>query len=536
MRKPVALVLLMLCVPLLLRGAISLNIYDFGAAGNGAADDYAAIQKGLEELRKHNDAELLFPPGYYRIGKAVDAAIDLTGFRRAGIRFASGAVLVMDNRKNLGAAAGHAIQVLAPAEDVFFDGVNIEWKEPPDVRGPGDAFYIDATNGTGTISGVSLSDCRAANVPGRGAFFGGVTNVKLRSVLFVDGRGEGVVMDGGENIHLFKLMVQRSRGDALCLAPALPLPEGRSWSNRGVVITQAEISGGDGAGIRLGGVEDLVTEFVTIKEKQIGVSVESGNDLPVAWAAPRQIRLNDLEIQNCSVGVALVCRTPDVPEFRNFDVTLDNCRLSGSGNDNLAVTGVDGLKISRLRANAGRIRMKDFRALSVRDLRIRTGYWMLSEAAANDGAASEVAGATLDRAHLNLDNVDGMAWSGVSILDSQETALALSNCRNIEFSDLRLIRPNRKGAENCRALWIAQGDKLALSGLEIELDSRLVTPLDIAGGAVKLSGTLKAPSEFYSLGSLLRLPPTLSEDHPKLDMDVTALLGESSFVLQESAN
>ncbi|MCX5670332.1 MAG: glycosyl hydrolase family 28-related protein [Planctomycetota bacterium] len=35
---------------------------DYGAVGDGKADDTAAIQKGLDELQKHKDAEVLFLP------------------------------------------------------------------------------------------------------------------------------------------------------------------------------------------------------------------------------------------------------------------------------------------------------------------------------------------------------------------------------------------------------------------------------------------------------------------------------------------
>lgn len=45
---------------------------DYGAVGDGKADDTAAIQKGLDDLQKHNDAVVLFfPAGTYRITDTV---------------------------------------------------------------------------------------------------------------------------------------------------------------------------------------------------------------------------------------------------------------------------------------------------------------------------------------------------------------------------------------------------------------------------------------------------------------------------------
>ncbi|MPN50597.1 hypothetical protein SDC9_198228 [bioreactor metagenome] len=183
-----------------------------------------------------------------------------------------------------------------------------------------------------------------------------------------------------------------------------------------------------------------------------------------------------------------------------------------------------------MRANSGRIRMSDFHALTVQDLRVRTGYWVLSEVSAAD-ARSRIANVTLDRASLTLENVDGIDWNGVTILDAPETALTLKTCRNISFEDLSLTRPNRKNAENCRALWIDQCETLTVSGLAVELDSRRVMPLDLSGGALKIAGALKAPPEFYTPDTLLRLPSEPASGHPQVDLEITAVLGEKSFEL-----
>jgi hypothetical protein len=48
---------------------------DYGAVGDGQADDTAAIQKGLDDLQKHKAAvALYFPAGTYRITDTVKTA------------------------------------------------------------------------------------------------------------------------------------------------------------------------------------------------------------------------------------------------------------------------------------------------------------------------------------------------------------------------------------------------------------------------------------------------------------------------------
>ena len=48
---------------------------DFGAVGDGKADDTAALQRGLEEMREHKRASVLFiPAGTYRITQTLITA------------------------------------------------------------------------------------------------------------------------------------------------------------------------------------------------------------------------------------------------------------------------------------------------------------------------------------------------------------------------------------------------------------------------------------------------------------------------------
>lgn len=61
------------------------NVKDFGACGNGLADDRAAIQDAIDEAVAHNKGGILFPPGTYRVSRSGAPgerwSLDLNGVR-----------------------------------------------------------------------------------------------------------------------------------------------------------------------------------------------------------------------------------------------------------------------------------------------------------------------------------------------------------------------------------------------------------------------------------------------------------------------
>ena len=77
--------------------AAVVDVTKFGAKNDGTGDNAAAFDAAVRELKAQNGGELYFPAGKYRITTRRNAAIFLDGISNAGIRFAPGAVLLMEN-------------------------------------------------------------------------------------------------------------------------------------------------------------------------------------------------------------------------------------------------------------------------------------------------------------------------------------------------------------------------------------------------------------------------------------------------------
>jgi hypothetical protein len=128
-------------------GSTTLPFYnvktDFGAKGDGATDDTAAIQNAFDTV---NGGTLIFPPGTYLRG-------NLTVTNKSGILYQGyGANLVIN-------AANSAIMMFGTCKDLTWEGFNI--------TGSGnDADYHQgfANNSGQNYSNITIKNCRIQNV------------------------------------------------------------------------------------------------------------------------------------------------------------------------------------------------------------------------------------------------------------------------------------------------------------------------------------------------------------------------------------
>ena len=77
--------------------AAVIDVTKFGAKNDGSGDNAAALDAAVRELKARNGGELYFPSGEYRITTRRRAALLLDGLSDVTVRFAPGAVLLMDN-------------------------------------------------------------------------------------------------------------------------------------------------------------------------------------------------------------------------------------------------------------------------------------------------------------------------------------------------------------------------------------------------------------------------------------------------------
>ena len=114
-----------------------LNIREFGAAGDGIADDSAALKQAAERLKSNGGGTLEFPAGTYRIG-TVGGGLILDEQSNVKVVFADGAVLLMDNLLPDGNGGGHGITVRGPAKNIELHNIKVQWKNKARTRSNGD--------------------------------------------------------------------------------------------------------------------------------------------------------------------------------------------------------------------------------------------------------------------------------------------------------------------------------------------------------------------------------------------------------------
>ncbi len=523
-------VLLLFCMAgLALHGATTLSVRDFGAFGNGQTDDAAAIGRAVAVLGSMTDAELFFPAGYYRVATAGRPAIELSGVSHVGIRFAPGAVLYMDNGD-----ATHAIEVRAPAEHVSFDGVAIEWSRAPEKPGAACAFVFAGGEAEERIHDVRLANCRLVNLPGHGAEFTRTDRVTVRGFVLVNGYGAGMRFRDANDLSLMNLNLGQAAGDALAILSA----ENEPTVSRRVSIRGFEADKGAGAGIRLDAVEELMLDSAKISGRSAGIVIESGGRRP----PPRRAVISDVETDGCGFGIELRCSAPEDAAARRFDLAMSLLKLNNSANANLLLDNVDGVGVTRLRAERSRVRLIGVGDAALTDLTLRNGCLFSVEGESPLFAAepSEEAGwpvqlnkVRVDRSSVVFSGVAGVSLKDSEISDSPESALTVSGARLSVVDGLKVVRPNRAGKEQTAAVSAAAED-LALRNLVLELDARSGIPLELSGGRIALHGKLSAPAGRYELTELLKLPTPLADDFPRVDMRIEVDFEGAIYELQST--
>ena len=123
-------------------GRFTFSVRDFGARGDGNADDQPAITRAAEKLRATGKGMLYFPHGVYRCARQAGRqdGVFLSGVSDVSIVFEPGAVLLMDNLnpKDGRGDYGHGIRLVGPCSNIWLQNVVVKWKQKPSRRSMGD--------------------------------------------------------------------------------------------------------------------------------------------------------------------------------------------------------------------------------------------------------------------------------------------------------------------------------------------------------------------------------------------------------------
>lgn len=349
----------------------TVNVRDYGAVGDGVADDSAAIKAAEAALT--SGGRLYFPEGDYRFAQqnpAGNAAVLLKGLSNVTVEFAPGARLLMDNLAANGHGTSHGLRVEGAASHVTILNATIEWVTRPSDRSFGDGISVlgwpsdspppsQWTGSTGKVEFVSIVNARIVNAPQTGAVLMGVSDVTVTNMTAVGTLADGLHVNASRRVTVTGLTAQNTGDDGLAFVTyhhdTQPWTYGPGdgpfnqsglgeWNNGGSVATDITVTGGRANGFRVQGGFDITISDVTISGKEFGFHVNSAKALgPGDWTslASRDIRISDVTIDNVQTGVVLATNNidgTDDPKWWDFSgVVISDIEIRNAQNWSVAV-------------------------------------------------------------------------------------------------------------------------------------------------------------------------------------------------------
>ncbi|MGE2728567.1 right-handed parallel beta-helix repeat-containing protein [Mycolicibacterium vaccae] len=365
------------------------NVRDHGAAGDGVADDSAGIRAAVETLKPGDT--LRFPTGSYRVAELnpqSGAAVRLDGLSDVTVEFDSGAELVMDNidpitRKG----TAHGILIHGPATGITLRNIKIRWLAPA-TRSMGDGIRIlgcvadsDQTprgwEGTpAPVSKVDLIDCEIRASAQSGVIIIGASDVRITGLRVYDTAADGLHFNACRRVTVDDYVAADNGDDGLAFvtyfndepffdsaAETFAFPELTDWSNADLDVTNVHITGGIANGVRLAGAQRVsITGLEVVgKREGSGVITDSAtveSDPIWHYLASRDVRLDDITVRDCSIGIQMLARPPKDridARFTDFDVQIDNATVSACTNWGVRVESLTDQRVTGLRLGRCRI-------------------------------------------------------------------------------------------------------------------------------------------------------------------------------------
>ncbi len=341
-----------------------MNVREYGAVGDGEADDSQAIIAATAALKPGHT--LFFPTGSYRFAQprpALRAAIVISGTSDVAVEFGRDAELLMDNLDG-GVGTSHGILVRGKASGVTLRNVRVRWKTQPARRSFGDGVRIvgfpaddgapppEWTGSTGQVTDVRILDCEVRSSPQAGVIMMGVSGIRVDGLKVHDTMADGLHFNACREATVHGHRAVNTGDDGLALvtyysesfaydnvAQTFSLPELSDWSNSDFAVTDVAISGGKANGVRVAGAHHVRIGRLLVSGKRLGAGVILDSAAPGVKAdwhylAARGVRLNRLRIEDCEMGVQLLARPNATSDrrFTEFGLEVDNTQIIGCSN------------------------------------------------------------------------------------------------------------------------------------------------------------------------------------------------------------
>ncbi|HSW11359.1 MAG TPA: right-handed parallel beta-helix repeat-containing protein [Solimonas sp.] len=274
-----ALVLLLCASSFPASAQTELDVREFGALGNGSADDAPAIQRALDAAAGRK-AIVRLPAGTYRIGQTLlpPDAVEVRG--------ASAASSIL-----LGASLDRPIVDVSGRRQVTFRSLTLTFRSRDyDRKGASAALVGGARKDSGPATDISIIDCVVSDTPKQGIIGngsvrgGGPLRWRIAGSRFTNiGRG-GAIFLSGDGIIVEDTVFERTGDDAIAF-----LLSTRNSVARRNTIRDAGVLLDQGSGIKVHGNDNLIEDNDIQGFVNAGINLKKGN--PKDATAPTNNRI-----------------------------------------------------------------------------------------------------------------------------------------------------------------------------------------------------------------------------------------------------
>lgn len=457
--------------------AAVVDVTKFGAKNDGTGDNAAAFDAAVRELKAQNGGELYFPAGKYRITTRRNAAIFLDGISNVGIRFAPGAVLLMENLQEDGNGGGHGIVVRGPASNIRLENIHVQWPVRAQNRSRGDAFRFEGfPDDAKTLSRIYLLNCIGENSPQTGAVFMGCSDIFVNNFSPVNTLADGLhfnacrrvnvngvrgIGNGDDTLAFVTYFTEKFSGE---IGTVFSFPELNEWCNSDSNAVNITSHNGRADGMRISGGLNINVSNIAVSGKWAGIQLDSAiattETRAVGWSylASRNINISNATIRDCDMG--LIVRSlnilPDADAgFWEFGLNVSNLNVSKIKVLGIDIQSVGGVTLTGVRSDS-RVKLQNLRG------RVSIANYSQSNAplellgiqgakffgfernmeprpieAASPAELAEgnlfLTGLDLRNAPLSIDR-----FSGLTLVDSRtDSTVTIRTCRDLELRNVK---------------------------------------------------------------------------------------------------